>query len=61
MSAKNITRIFPVFHIDHYSIGFSLRAGDPNRFRFPYREEGLSDRQAAAHLLEPVYIRTRPG
>lgn len=62
MSVNNITRLFLFSILIITVLAFSFEPEIPQSgFRFPYREEGLSDRQAAAHLLSRFTFGPAPG
>jgi uncharacterized protein (DUF1800 family) len=60
---KNILKYFylPIFLAFCLIIGSSFKISEPDKIKFPYKKAGLTERQAAAHLLNRFTFGVRPG
>jgi uncharacterized protein (DUF1800 family) len=60
---KNILKFFylPFFLAFYLIVGSSFKISESDRIKFPYKKAGLTERQAAAHLLNRFTFGARPG
>jgi uncharacterized protein (DUF1800 family) len=60
---KNILKYFylPIFLAFCLIIGSSFKISESDKIKFPYKKAGLTERQAAAHLLNRFTFGARPG
>ncbi len=60
---KNILKYFylPFFLALCISVGSSFKVAEPTVIKFPYKKAGLTERQAAAHLINRFTFGARPG
>ncbi len=60
---KNILKYFylPIFLAFCLIIGSSFKISESDKIKFPYKKAGLTERQAAAHLLNRFTFGVRPG
>lgn len=60
---KNILKYFylPIFLAFSMIICFSFKISESDKIKFPYKKAGLTERQAAAHLLNRFTFGARPG
>ncbi len=60
---KNILKFFylPFFLAFCLVVGSSFKISESDRIKFPYKKAGLTERQAAAHLLNRFTFGARPG
>lgn len=60
---KNILKFFylPFFLAFYLIVGSSFKISESDRIKFPYKKAGLTERQAAVHLLNRFTFGSRPG
>ena len=60
---KNILKFFylPLFLAFYLIVGSSFKISESDKIKFPYKKAGLTERQAAAHLLNRFTFGARPG
>lgn len=60
---KNILKFFylPIFLAFCVIVGSSFKISESDKIKFPYKKAGLTERQAAAHLLNRFTFGARPG
>jgi uncharacterized protein (DUF1800 family) len=60
---KNIFKYFYLLFVFAFCLLFSssFKVTEPAEFKFPYKKAGLTERQAAAHLLNRFTFGARPG